>query len=467
MPGAVDAGAAATAIGHCATLSDNAGIRSKGPSPDDPLAASRVAPGWLARSCCSRRASVAAQIPSPTAPPRRRRPQPGRHLAAPDHRPRRRSHRVRPRSAAVPDGTWVTYGVSTVDVAKDKSDNDVWMVKWDGSERLRLTSTGESESAAKWSPDGKWISFLRQDEKKKAQVWTLSRLGGEAQKLTDVAWRRLRLRLVARQHAAGRDVARRRSGRGRGQARSRAEADRDRDVQVQARRRRLRRRQAPHALVSLRHRAARHDAADLGGIRRHRADVVARRQAHRLPQRAIGDAREVAVREVYVVEARAGATPRQVSTKVARHGEPLAWSPDGTKLLYMEGGDPRFDAYEQYHMAVVPVAGGAATLLTPTLDRPVSDAVWSKDGSRVTFVVSDDREVYVASVPAAGGTVTRITKGAAGGARPCRQPCRRQLRGDGEHADAARGDLCPRQRRAAQADRPQRLDGEGVDARHA
>ena len=69
------------------------------------------------------------------------------------------------------------------------------------------------------------------------------------------------------------------------------------------------------------------------------------------------------------------------------------------------------DAYEQFHMAVVPVAGGAATLLTPTLDRPVSDAVWSKDGSQVTFVVSDDREVYVASVPAAGGTISRITKG--------------------------------------------------------
>ena len=85
-----------------------------------------------------------------------------------------------------PDGQWVAYSVSTVDVAKDKSDTDVWMVKWDGSERVRLTSSGESEASALWSPDGKWLSFLRQDEKKKAQVWTLSRLGGEAQKLTNV-----------------------------------------------------------------------------------------------------------------------------------------------------------------------------------------------------------------------------------------------------------------------------------------
>ena len=85
-----------------------------------------------------------------------------------------------------PDGAWVAYVVGTVDVAKDKSDSDVWMVKWDGSERLRLTSSPDSESTPRWSPDGKWLSFVRPDEKKKAQVWTLSRQGGEAQKLTDV-----------------------------------------------------------------------------------------------------------------------------------------------------------------------------------------------------------------------------------------------------------------------------------------
>ena len=54
-----------------------------------------------------------------------------------------------------PDGIWVSYSVATVDVAKDKSDTDIWMVKWDGSERIRLTSTPEAESAAQWSPDGK------------------------------------------------------------------------------------------------------------------------------------------------------------------------------------------------------------------------------------------------------------------------------------------------------------------------
>ena len=80
-----------------------------------------------------------------------------------------------------PDGVWVAYTAGTVDVAKDKTVADIWMVRWGGSERVRLTSSDEAESAPRWSPDGRWLSFVRPDEKKKPQVWTLSRLGGEAQ----------------------------------------------------------------------------------------------------------------------------------------------------------------------------------------------------------------------------------------------------------------------------------------------
>src|SRR3712207_2755830 len=53
-----------------------------------------------------------------------------------------------------PDGAWVAYSVSAVDSAKDKSDSDVWMTSWDGSHTVRLTSSPESESSPRWSPDG-------------------------------------------------------------------------------------------------------------------------------------------------------------------------------------------------------------------------------------------------------------------------------------------------------------------------
>ncbi|WP_291989072.1 S9 family peptidase [Luteitalea sp.] len=310
-----------------------------------------------------------------------------------------------------PDGAWVAYAASTVDVAKDKSDTDIWMVKWDGSDRIRLTSTPDAESAARWSPDGKWLSFLRADEKKKSQVWTLSRLGGEAQKLTDVAggvsgyaWSPDSARLVV----TSRDVD--------------PTADDDKPDK------------APKPIEIETFKFKRDGVGYVDGkLRTHLYlyDIAAKRTTpltsgpyddsaptwspdgrHIAFISARSEARErSSLREVYVIESRAGATPRQVSTNTARHSEPLAWSPDSATLLFMEGGDPRYDAYEQYRMAIVPVAGGRPTLLTPSLDRPVSDAVWSRDGSRITFVVTDDREQYVASVAARGGAITRITSG--------------------------------------------------------
>src|ERR1700694_4817134 len=90
-----------------------------------------------------------------------------------------------------PEGKWVAYTLNSVDTTADKSDSDVWMVSWDGSQQLRLTSSPENENAPRWSPDGHYLSFLsgRKGKAKGTQVWLLDRMGGEAQQLTDVKGR--------------------------------------------------------------------------------------------------------------------------------------------------------------------------------------------------------------------------------------------------------------------------------------
>src|SRR4051794_20401738 len=59
-----------------------------------------------------------------------------------------------------PDGEWIIYTVSQVDTKEDKSQTHLWMVKWDGSIHLQLTYGKEGASAPKFSPDGRYISFL-------------------------------------------------------------------------------------------------------------------------------------------------------------------------------------------------------------------------------------------------------------------------------------------------------------------
>ena len=61
------------------------------------------------------------------------------------------------------------------------------MTRWDGQETVRLTTSKDSESTPRWSPDGKFLAFLssRDDDNDASQVWLLPRAGGEAEKVTE------------------------------------------------------------------------------------------------------------------------------------------------------------------------------------------------------------------------------------------------------------------------------------------
>ena len=59
-----------------------------------------------------------------------------------------------------PEGDWIAYTVSQIDAKEDKGQSHLWMVKWDGSARLQLTYGKEGASAPRFSPDGRYISFM-------------------------------------------------------------------------------------------------------------------------------------------------------------------------------------------------------------------------------------------------------------------------------------------------------------------
>ncbi len=297
-----------------------------------------------------------------------------------------------------PDGKWVAYTVTRAIRETDKNDTDVWMVSWDAREQVQLTSTPDNESRPRFSPDGKFLSFLSSRQgAKTAQLWLLNRGGGEAAKLTDIkggisdyAWspdsRSLAL-VVAQPDPRAPDT-------------SDDEAipaktakpivvDRyyfksDTDGYLRGERSHL-------YLFDLASRRAEMlttgsfdetapawspDGSQIAFVRRHRDT---------------GDVDVFPNSDLFVVDARAGAAPRRLTNATAEETGPLSWSPDGKQIAFRLGDEVKYSAYDQASLAVVPIAGGAVRPLTAPLDRPITTPVWSADGRSLTFGFVDDR----------------------------------------------------------------------------
>jgi dipeptidyl aminopeptidase/acylaminoacyl peptidase len=320
-----------------------------------------------------------------------------------------------------PDGAWVAYTVTLPDTAKDQSDSDVWMTSWDGRRSVRLTTSKAREHTPRWSPDGRYLAFLsdREDSREVQQVWLLDRRGGEAERITDLpggvseyAWSPDGKRLALIASDPNPDSA---------------------TVTPDTTHR------TPRPIVIDRFQFKADETGYLDRRRDHLYlfDIATRKAAiltpgeynEQLPAWS-PDGRGIAFVskrraefdrtdnwDLYVVDASPGARPRQVTTFEGPDldpewgGRPPSWSPDGKYLAYVQGGPLKLIYYAGQKLAVVPVSGGAARIVTPALDRNVLSPTWSADGTSIQFLLEDDRVTQLASVPAGGGQVQMLTRG--------------------------------------------------------
>lgn len=309
-----------------------------------------------------------------------------------------------------PEGNWVSYVQSGVDASKDKRNADIWMVSWDGNQTVQLTNSPDGESKPRFSPDGKYLSFISARQgtgatATKGQLWLMDRRGGEAKKLTD-----LKTDLEDYEWAPdGKKIAL---------------VLRDPDYSDSAKTK-VRK---PYVMDRYHFKADVQGYLEKSAVHLYVFDVTTKT----LDTLTTGNYDEISPAwspdgsqlafvsnrtedpdknqntDIYVIDARKGATMKQLTTWTGYDSEPT-WSPDGKRIAYQRStASGNFLMYDQPVLAVIGKDGGEPQLLSKGLDRPVRNPRWSKDGQSIAVLVSDDRETYVGQYALASGKFTKV-----------------------------------------------------------
>jgi dipeptidyl aminopeptidase/acylaminoacyl peptidase len=264
-----------------------------------------------------------------------------------------------------PDGRLVAVAVGRIDLEADEYRADLWVLPTDGSGPPRRFTSGKRDLRPRFSPDGRWLAFLRAGEGEKPQLHIMAVDGGEPRRVCEhplgaegFAWSpdSTRIAYVARVPEEGRYGT-------------------DKDVPPE--------KEPPRRITGFQYRLD-----DLG--------FTFDRRPH-----------------VFVVDALAtDADPVQITRGDYDHGDP-AWSPDGRSVAFVSARHETRDEDQISDVFVAPADGGDAVRVTAT-DLVVARPAFSPDGGTLWFVANESdlagRPAMLWSVPADGsGKPARLT----------------------------------------------------------
>lgn len=266
-----------------------------------------------------------------------------------------------------PDGKWVAYTVTTIDQKTNRRVSRIWIAALTSDNggshpAVPYSSEGASSTSPRWSPDGRFMAFIsaRADSapgtnvQQRAQVWLLSRNGGEARRLSNlengvsnIEWSPDSTRIL-------------------GLTRTGPPASKNSDV-----------RHYTHADYKFN---------DTGWFDEKRSHIV-------------------------VIDAKTGVS-KQITDGENWNDTDPHWSPDSTRIAFVSNRTGHeFDFDHNTDVWVIPSSGGGLTKISEH-EGPDRSPRWSPDGKRIAYLGSEEEEdqpqIYIA--PAEGGKSVLLNK---------------------------------------------------------
>lgn len=314
-----------------------------------------------------------------------------------------------------PDGATVAYLVTSYDKAEDESRSALWVTDWASGGPVQLTR-GESVSEPRFSPDGRFISFLTaRPADGLTQVWLLDRRGGEPRQLSHLSeeivsyeWAPDSSSMVIVAHPASEpngEAAEEKKG-----------AKPPKPIVVDAfqfkqdKEGYVTSASAAHLfLLDARSGAAEALTKDPG---RTESQPVFSPDSRRIAyvSKPFGADTGLATDFIQLIDAKPGSAPRQLLVTESPNKQKLAWSPDGAQLSFLRGDQLKYTAYITDRLAIVDVSSGKARILTDKLDRAVYSSAFAADGRSMLVTVEDDGYQYPARVSLQDDSVTPLAR---------------------------------------------------------
>ena len=290
-----------------------------------------------------------------------------------------------------PEGSWILYSQSKIDVAKDRAVSKLYMMSADGKETITLTEQTKGVGNYQWSPDGKYISYLSKgkDEDNGSQLFLMDRRGGEGVQVSDIKgeledyiWfnNGKKVVMVIKDFNYA-DTAK-------SKIRTPYEISRykfKQDYEGYLDNRKTH-------LYTFDITTKKLDTLTTGNYNESDVSISSDDKMIAYTSNVTTNPDKNSNTDIFLLNLAKGTTPLQLTNFKGANSNPV-FSPDNNKIAFLQSSSERnYDMYDLAQLGIYDLKTKTSTVVSKNYDRAFSSIFWSKDGQSILSLIEDDRK---------------------------------------------------------------------------